>query len=266
MGYFAKHCRQLSQAAFPFLPGAAAIVALPGAKIRELLWTQGEQILIGNKEIGPFARLQTADFLLFFQRLGSVQRVASEGLIGTDRFLRAVKVHHAGHLQVRVQGLHRRIAGAADADPGLHQRFQAQPVNHFRREKLLVGMEKVLVHPGIARLHHHGEAAAFVQLQTVPVRELPVLQQLYEQYGQRVDFVCIGREETDTAVAAFWQKNHLTMPWTAQKDRKVYNLFAQTYIPRVYLADKIGLIQAMFVEKVDREELDKVLMKVVQQP
>ena len=97
-------------------------------------------------------------------------------------------------------------------------------------------------------------------------RELPVLQQLYEQYGQRVDFVCIGREETDTAVAAYWQKNSLTMPWSAQKDRKVYNLFAQTYIPRIYLADKIGLIQAMFVEKVDREELDKVLMKVVQQP
>ena len=97
-------------------------------------------------------------------------------------------------------------------------------------------------------------------------RELPVLQGLYEQYGQRVDFVCIGREETDSAVAAFWQKNQLTMPWTAQKDRAVYNLFAQTYIPRVYLADKIGLIQAVFVEKVDKDELDKALMKVVQQP
>ena len=76
MRYFAKRCRQLSQTAFPLLPGAAAVVALPWAKIRELLWTQGEQILIGNEEIGPFARLQTADFLLLFQRPGGVQRVA----------------------------------------------------------------------------------------------------------------------------------------------------------------------------------------------
>ena len=38
------------------------------------------------------------------------------------------------------------------------------------------------------------------------------------------------------------------MPYSAQSDRKVYNLFAQTRIPRVYLIDKDGIIRYIFTD------------------
>lgn len=72
-------------------------------------------------------------------------------------------------------------------------------------------------------------------------RELPELQKLYDEFlmqNRPVCFMCISREEGAAAVAKFWDENHFTMPYSAQTDRRIYNLFASSGIPRLYEVDK----------------------------
>lgn len=66
-------------------------------------------------------------------------------------------------------------------------------------------------------------------------RELPVLDSLYRA-GRFEDqhVVCIGREEPAETVAAFWASHSLSLPYSPQADRRIFNLFANSGIPRIY--------------------------------
>ena len=90
-------------------------------------------------------------------------------------------------------------------------------------------------------------------------RELPIVQRVYDQYGQRVQFLCISRAQTDDEVSIFWQKNVLTMPYSAQSDKSVYELFATSTIPRIYVSDASGMVCRYFVERMSQSELTEVL-------
>ncbi|MCM1005709.1 MAG: TlpA family protein disulfide reductase [Lachnospiraceae bacterium] len=73
-------------------------------------------------------------------------------------------------------------------------------------------------------------------------RELPLVQSLYEQSSDSVRFVCISREEDAERVSHYWAENNLTLPYSAQTDRYVYSLFADSGIPRTYIVNKEGYI------------------------
>lgn len=95
-------------------------------------------------------------------------------------------------------------------------------------------------------------------------RELPVLQNLYETYGHDVNFVCIGRTEEKDVVEAYWVEHKLTLPFSPQSDRMVYNLFATQTIPRVYVADASLIVANIFVEKVSEKSLRKAIQSLLQ--
>ena len=38
------------------------------------------------------------------------------------------------------------------------------------------------------------------------------------------------------------------MPYSAQQDRKIYQLFASHTIPRIYVVDEEGIIRAVFTD------------------
>lgn len=78
-------------------------------------------------------------------------------------------------------------------------------------------------------------------------RELPELQRFYEAYPQH-PLVCISREEDAASVSGYWQKQGLTMPYSAQQDRTVYQLFASHTIPRIYVVDGEGVVRAVFTD------------------
>ena len=46
------------------------------------------------------------------------------------------------------------------------------------------------------------------------------------------------------------------MPYSAQSDRNVYSLFAQSRIPRVYICSKGGKIEAVFTDEPDTPSYD----------
>lgn len=79
-------------------------------------------------------------------------------------------------------------------------------------------------------------------------RELPELEKVYRNFSSNpeVTMFAISREEKVDEVESFWKDFSLTMPYSAQTDRSVYNTFASIGVPRVYIADKEGIIIAAF--------------------
>ncbi len=77
-------------------------------------------------------------------------------------------------------------------------------------------------------------------------QELPILQRVYEKKPDDALIVCIAREEDEASIAAFWEANGLTMPYSPQPDRRVYNLFASGIIPRIYCVDPNLIIKAAY--------------------
>lgn len=86
-------------------------------------------------------------------------------------------------------------------------------------------------------------------------RELPRLNDYYLQHRSDEGFqmVAISREEGAESVAAYWDANHLQIPYFAQTDRRIYNLFATSIIPRVYFCTAEGVVTRIFVEKIDAD-------------
>lgn len=86
-----------------------------------------------------------------------------------------------------------------------------------------------------------------------------------------IRFVCIARAEGEASIASFWETEHLTLPYSPQSDRSVYNLFANSVIPRIYVttprhsastnedAPNIPVISAVFVEHLTEDSLVSAL-------
>ena len=70
-------------------------------------------------------------------------------------------------------------------------------------------------------------------------RELPELQRAFEMSSELENcprFVCIARDEKEADIARFWADNGLTLPYSPQEGRAVYELFAKSVIPRIYIS------------------------------
>ena len=78
---------------------------------------------------------------------------------------------------------------------------------------------------------------------------LPRVQEIYDEYVPKgVIFALIGRECGKYEIEAYWAENGLNMPYSAQKDRGVYNIFASSRIPRIYISDENGTVRYIFTD------------------
>ena len=68
-------------------------------------------------------------------------------------------------------------------------------------------------------------------------RGLPRLQQVYERTSENVNWIAIARDENNETISKFWTEKKLTIPYSPQTDRHIYNLFASAGIPRLYLTE-----------------------------
>jgi peroxiredoxin len=84
-------------------------------------------------------------------------------------------------------------------------------------------------------------------------RDLPKLNQYYLKHKADEGFqmVAISREEGEEDVAAYWKDNGLQIPYFAQNDRRIYELFASSIIPRVYFVSAQGIVTRVFIERFD---------------
>lgn len=77
-------------------------------------------------------------------------------------------------------------------------------------------------------------------------RELPAVQEAYDEHRDEAEFVCIAREEDAAAIAQYWEAHGLTLPYSPQTDRCIYNLFANSWIPRIYVVSPEGIITSAY--------------------
>ena len=95
---------------------------------------------------------------------------------------------------------------------------------------------------------------------------LPLVQQLYDAYAQEgVTFALISREDDEESVSAYWAEAGFTMPYSAQSDRKVYELFARRRVPRIYISSAGGVVRHIFTDDPvpSYEDLVKALEEVL---
>ncbi len=76
--------------------------------------------------------------------------------------------------------------------------------------------------------------------------ELPVIQRIYDDFGAEVRTVCISREQGSAGIEAYWRENGLTLPYSAQEDRAVYELFAGSGVPRVYVSSPDLVVRKVY--------------------
>ena len=78
---------------------------------------------------------------------------------------------------------------------------------------------------------------------------LPRVQSIYDEYSVKgVKIALISREESSDDISSYWTNNSLNMPYSAQDDRKVYELFASSRIPRIYMSDENGIVRYIFTD------------------
>lgn len=82
-------------------------------------------------------------------------------------------------------------------------------------------------------------------------RDLPLLNQYYLEHKGQGGFqmVAISRAEGRESIEAFWRTGGLSILYSPQTDRTIYNLFASSIIPRIYFCDSRGVISRIDVEK-----------------
>lgn len=100
-------------------------------------------------------------------------------------------------------------------------------------------------------------------------QELPVLQNnIWNRYKTNADFVLlvVGREHNETEVGDFAGIKNFSMPFVADPERKIYDLYASKYIPRIVLIGKDGKIifQNRGYTKEEFEEIEKLIAEKLQ--
>lgn len=77
-------------------------------------------------------------------------------------------------------------------------------------------------------------------------KEFPVLQQIYENYGDIVPVLNVPRSQGVEDAEAYWRENDLTMPIYSDGAQRLYYQFASRTIPRTYVINADGIVIASF--------------------
>lgn len=87
---------------------------------------------------------------------------------------------------------------------------------------------------------------------------LPEVQKIYDEYlAKGVSFALISRAETSGTILPYWKAEGFTMPFSPQEDRRIYELFASSRVPRVYIC-KDGIINTIFTDLLESPTYDDI--------
>ena len=77
---------------------------------------------------------------------------------------------------------------------------------------------------------------------------LDELQQLIDADESLPQMLAVGRDATDDDIVAYAGENGYTMPLAPDAQRRVFSLFATTYVPRTYLIGRDGVVEMLAIE------------------
>lgn len=98
-------------------------------------------------------------------------------------------------------------------------------------------------------------------------RQLPELQDVFDDGLNQYNILAIAREETAGTVSDHWKENGYTMPAAAPGDRRVYDLFdrgSRSGVPLLYLSDAAGKVRAVADDKATlyRDDIRNILSEM----
>lgn len=74
--------------------------------------------------------------------------------------------------------------------------------------------------------------------------------------------LAIGRDATSEELLVYRSKHGYSITMTSDASRSIFNLYATTYVPRVYLIDSGGYIVKMFIEY-ESHYLDELIEEAI---
>lgn len=98
------------------------------------------------------------------------------------------------------------------------------------------------------------------------MEEMPYLEkEIWRKFSSNKQFlmVSIGRGHSVEEIKRFQAEHVYTLPLAADPDRSVYNLFADTYIPRTYIVNTEGIVVYAHIG-FRKSEIDK-MQKIISQ-
>jgi len=81
-------------------------------------------------------------------------------------------------------------------------------------------------------------------------REMPIVDEAWRTLEGDPDvvFVAIARGQTAADTDAYWQTHQLTLPKFHDPKATVFGLFANSYVPRLYIIDRERVVRWMGIE------------------
>lgn len=97
-------------------------------------------------------------------------------------------------------------------------------------------------------------------------KEFPVLQKIYDKYKGVLPIFNVPRSQTADEVKEYWSKAGLSMPVYTASDPSLYYRFATSGIPRIYVVDEKGMVNAVFTDSpiADYDTLDTILDQMLE--
>lgn len=100
-------------------------------------------------------------------------------------------------------------------------------------------------------------------------RQLPVIQEVYEELGSEVNFVALnltdGVEETPQKAQTYIEEQGFTFPYYLDINETVADQLQVETIPTIYIVDKTKKIKKIFVDHQTKDQLIKELKTVLEE-
>ncbi|NDV59658.1 redoxin domain-containing protein [Bacteroides sp. 519] len=82
-------------------------------------------------------------------------------------------------------------------------------------------------------------------------KQIPITERIYDDYKDNDDVVVFGisRAEGESTVGKFWNEHQYAMPYSAQDKWDIYNLFAKSIVPRIYVSSKDRIVRRVYTDK-----------------
>lgn len=96
-------------------------------------------------------------------------------------------------------------------------------------------------------------------------REIPKAEAVWQALKEDADYsvVAIGRKENKESMAAYWKDMDLTMPKYQDPDRSVFDMFANSTIPRFYIINDKGVVVWMGIENLGEDTEEDLIDKMM---
>ncbi|MCD8043872.1 MAG: TlpA family protein disulfide reductase [Tannerellaceae bacterium] len=99
-------------------------------------------------------------------------------------------------------------------------------------------------------------------------RELPKVDYVFKALEENplYQVVCIARDQGEEEIKKYWKDadNNFTMPAYVDPGRKVFTLFANQTVPRLYLINEKGTVTWLAIEELNIEK-EELLEKMISQ-